>query len=110
MRDAGERQVGEGAVTMRGIFLGIFCAGFLALSACAGQQGIKVQTVPVPTPVACVDASQVPPEPPQVGDQFTGDAVHDLGILAPNALELRKWGRSLRALIVPGCETVSPTH
>lgn len=79
-----------------------------ALTACtANQQGVKTITVRVPTPVACVSPDQVPPEPPQVGDQFTGDAVHDLGILAPNALELRAWGRSLRALIVPGCLTVA---
>lgn len=81
-----------------------------ALTACAtDQQGVRVVTQPVPTPVACVDASQVPSEPPQVGSQFNGDAQHDLGILAPNALELRKWGRSLYALIIPGCTTL-PTH
>lgn len=70
--------------------------------------GIRVERVPVPTPVACVDPAAVPTEPPQVGDQLNGDAVHDLGIVAPSALLLRKWGESLRALIVPGCTTVSP--
>jgi hypothetical protein len=52
-----------------------------------------------------VDPAQVPAEPPQIGDHLTGDAVHDLGIVAPSALELRAWGRSLYALIVPGCVT-----
>lgn len=70
------------------------------------QPGIEVRTVEVPTPVPCVEESAVPAEPPQVGDQLTGDAVHDLGIIAPSALELRRWGRSLRALIVPGCTVV----
>lgn len=80
------------------------------LEACPGktQPGIEVRSVPVPTPVPCVDAAAVPAEPPQVGDLFTGDAVHDFGILAPNALDLRQWGRSLKALIVPGCTIVQP--
>lgn len=79
----------------------------LLLSACqTTQPGIEVREVPVPTPVRCVDPADIPPEPEQVGDQFNGDAKHDLGILAPNALELRSWGRTLRALIVPGCTTV----
>jgi hypothetical protein len=70
------------------------------------EPGIEVRTVEVPTPVPCVDEAAVPAEPPQVGDQLTGDAVHDLGIVAPSALELRRWGRTLRALIVPGCTVV----
>ena len=72
------------------------------------EPGIEVRTVSVPTPVPCVDEADVPAEPEEVGDRFTGDAAHDLGILAPNALELRKWGRELRALIVPGCTIVAP--
>lgn len=81
----------------------------VALTACTtGQQGVRVQLVPTPVPVACVDPAQVPPEPPHVTEQLDGDAVHDLGIVAPSALELRKWGETLYALIVPGCTTVSP--
>ena len=77
-----------------------------ALTGCATeQQGIKSVLVPTPVPVPCVDPAQVPAEPPQIGDSLNGDAVHDLGIVAPSALELRKWGRTLRALIVPGCTT-----
>ena len=79
----------------------------LSLSACAtDQQGVAVRIVEVPVPHACVDPAQVPTEPPQVGSQLTGDAVHDLGIVAPSALELRAYGRALRALIVPGCTTL----
>lgn len=71
------------------------------------EPGVRVETVNVPTPVPCVDPAKVPDEPPQVGDQLNGDAVHDLGIVAPSALLLRKWGESLHALIVPGCTTIS---
>lgn len=87
---------------------GIF-AITLALTACATgqQQGIRTTLVPSPTPVACVDPAQVPAEPPSVASQLTGDAVHDLGIVAASALDLRAYGRTLRALIVPGCETVA---
>ena len=80
----------------------------VALGACqSAGSGVDVRTVEVPTPVACVDPADIPQEPEQVGDQFNGDAKHDLQILAPSALELRKWGRELRALIVPGCTTVA---
>lgn len=82
----------------------------LAVSACShNAPGIEIRTISVPTPVNCVDEADVPAEPATVGDQFNGDAAHDLGILAPNALELRKWGRALRALIVPACTTVEKT-
>jgi hypothetical protein len=81
----------------------------LLLAGCqTDQPGVKVQLVPTPTPVPCVDPAQVPAEPQQVGPQLTGDAVHDLGVVAPSALELRAYGRALRALIEPGCETVAP--
>jgi hypothetical protein len=83
----------------------------LALTACATDQaGVRVVQQPVPVPVPCVSAAQVPVEPEQVGDRFNGDAKHDLGILAPNALELRAYARTLRALIEPGCETISGAH
>jgi hypothetical protein len=98
-------------MTMR--TLGAICAfcNLLALTACAtDQQGVRVVLQPTPVPVACVDASQVPAEPPQVGDQLNGDARHDLGIVAPSALELRAYARTLRALIEPGCETISGAH
>lgn len=82
----------------------------LTAGACSHDQpGIEVRTVEVPTPVPCVDAAAVPAEPAQVQSLLNGDAEHDLGIVAPSALELRIWGRTLRALIVPGCTIVQPT-
>jgi hypothetical protein len=90
---------------MRSILIAIAALG---LAACShNEPGIEVRTVNVPTPVPCVDPAKVPAEPAQVGDRLNGDAVHDLGIVAPSAIELRKWGRSLRALIVPGCTIVN---
>lgn len=78
------------------------------LSACATeQQGVKIVTQAVPTPVPCAEASEVPVEPPLVADQLNGNAVHDLGVIAPNAVLLRKWGRELYAILVPGCTTLS---
>jgi hypothetical protein len=89
---------------MRAAYLIILAS--LALAGCKSTEpAIEIRTVPVPTPVPCVEPADVPAEPAQVGDQLTGDAVHDLGIVAPSALELRKWGRELRALIIPGCTT-----
>ncbi len=54
---------------------------------------------PVMTPVACVDPAAIPAEPKRVSARFTGDARHDLQILAPNAQQLRAWGQSLRGLL-----------
>ena len=74
------------------------------LTACASNEPIAVQIkeVQVPVPVACVKADQIPPEPGKVGDQLTGNPVTDAMILAESALELRKWGGELKAL-VNGC-------
>jgi len=58
-----------------------------------------VREVPVPTPVACIDPSRIPPEPPRVANRFTGNARHDLEILAPNAQALRAWGEAMRTLL-----------
>lgn len=89
---------------MRRIYSLAILGSLMAISACThSEPGIEVRTVEVPTPVPCVDFEDVPAEPDQVGDQLTGDAAHDLFIIAPSALELRRWGRELRALIVPGC-------
>ena len=80
----------------------------LALAACqTAGSGAQVRTVQVPTPVPCVDPAAIPPEPSEVGDQFNGDAKHDLQVLAPSAQAVRKWGQELRALIVPGCTTLA---
>lgn len=80
----------------------------LMASGCAHQQAqvqvrevLREVPVPmrVPTPVACVDASAIAPEPKRVSGRFNGDAKHDLKILAPNAQELRAWGQGLRVLL-----------
>jgi hypothetical protein len=77
----------------------------LGLAGCAHapEPVVQVREVPVvtmvPTPVRCVNPDDIPPEPRRVGEQFNGDARHDLAILAPNAQELRKWGREMRTLL-----------
>jgi hypothetical protein len=65
------------------------------------REVIREVAVPtlVPTPVACVERSDIPPEPRRVSQRFNGDAKHDLQILAPNAQELRAWGQALRGLL-----------
>jgi hypothetical protein len=74
-----------------------------ALSACqTTQPGIEVREVEVPVPVRCVDPADVPAEPPRIGDELTGNAVVDLSIVAASALELRKWGQEMAALL-RGC-------
>lgn len=62
-----------------------------------------------PPPKACVDAAQIPPEPPTVGTKFNGDAKHDLQILAPNAIALRQWGEQLQAML-QGCLPKKPAE
>jgi hypothetical protein len=57
---------------------------------------------PPPPPVACVDPARIPAEPSMVGQNFNGDAKHDLQVLAPSAKALRDWGQQLRALL-DGC-------
>lgn len=71
----------------------------LLLAGCSTMKQPEIREVPVPTPVACVDPSEIPPEPPRVADEFNGDARHDLEVLAPNARALRQWGQELRALL-----------
>lgn len=72
------------------------------LAGCAHRQPevqIHEVHVPVPMPVACVDRSKIPPEPKRVSRRFTGDAKHDLSVLAPNAKQLREWGQQLRRML-----------
>ena len=82
--------------------------GCLALAGCqtVREPAVRVETVEVPTPVPCVDREDIPAEPPMVGDELTGNAVADLGVVAANAIELRIWGRTLLALIEPACVRV----
>lgn len=73
------------------------------------RPGIEVQTVEVPFPVPCLPADSIPPEPPQVGDQLTGNAASDLLIVAASALELRAAVITMRAaLLACAQETVVP--
>jgi hypothetical protein len=74
----------------------------LLLGGCAAlHKPPKAAVVPPPPPVrvACVNAGQIPAEPPMVGTKFNGDAKHDLQVLAPNAQALRQWGQELRTLL-----------
>lgn len=79
----------------------------LASSGCTrpdvAPPAIEVRTVTVekPVPVPCVDAKSVPAEPGKVGGQLNGQAAHDLDLVAASALQLRQWGRELKALIAP---------
>jgi hypothetical protein len=63
------------------------------------QHAQPVAAAPPPVIVACVDAAQIPPEPPMVGSKFNGDAKHDLQVLAPNARALREWGEQMHAML-----------
>lgn len=83
----------------------IAIASLLLLSACNHPQpGIQVQTVEVPVPQPCLAAEDIPPEPPQVGEQLTGNAASDLLIVAASALELRAWGITMRAALLACAE------
>lgn len=70
----------------------------LALSACT-TPGIRVEPVPVPVAARCVDLATVPPEPPHVDQQLTGDADRDVNTVAASAIVLRAWGRQLLAVV-----------
>lgn len=59
----------------------------------------EIREVAVPTPVTCVDPRRIPPEPARVAQRFTGNAKHDLEILARNAQDLRLWGQEMRTLL-----------
>lgn len=66
--------------------------------------GIQVQTVEVPVPQPCLAAEDIPPEPPQVGEQLTGNAASDLLIVAASALELRATVITMRAALLACAE------
>lgn len=79
----------------------------LTLSACAAHPTppvieARVERIEVPVSVACVDPADVPAVPARVGDQLTGDAAHDAGVLAAVDLRLRAaLGKALALL--KGC-------
>jgi hypothetical protein len=73
----------------------------LLLGGCTHTQPHTVAAAE-PQPAAqapCVQASEIPAEPPMVGAKFNGDAKHDLQVLAPNAKALRDWGQQMHAML-----------
>lgn len=66
----------------------------------------RIERVEVPVAVACVDPADVPTVPARVGDQLTGDAAHDAGVLAAVDLRLRATLDKVLALM-KGCVTSS---
>lgn len=80
------------------------CLALFALAACQSAQPVGIRTVeiPVASPVACVTPEQIPAEPETIRERLTGEAVSDALLLAESALELRRYGGELRALLA-GC-------
>lgn len=80
------------------------CGGCLmaALAACTTAPCVPkvvTQTVNVPVPVACINASDIPAEPSTV--TLTGDARNDDALLAAKLAAVRVWGRQLVAMLGP---------
>jgi hypothetical protein len=76
----------------------------LLLAACGATTpppAVELRTVTVdrPVPVRCIDPASIPAEPKKIAGSLTGDARRDLDRVAASALELRSWGRSLRAMM-----------
>lgn len=67
---------------------------------------VQIQKEPVPVPVACIKASDIPAEP--ASTKLTGDARNDADLLGAKVSDLRVWGRALVAMITP-CE-VTPAQ
>ncbi|HIQ17190.1 MAG TPA: hypothetical protein EYH41_04205 [Novosphingobium capsulatum] len=83
----------------------------LLLGACASKTpppiiDVRVEKVLTPVSVACIDPADVPAVPARVGDQLTGDAAHDAGVLAAVDLRLRAALDKALALI-KGCAIIS---
>jgi hypothetical protein len=71
---------------MRAIIATLFLA---SCSTTPGPVEVRTTEVLVPVPVSCVTLAQIPVAPPKVGDQLTGDAQHDLDLVAASAIRLR---------------------
>ena len=80
----------------------------LFLAACAATTpppAVELRTVEVkvPVPTPCITAEQlnelIAREPARVSAQLTGDARHDLDIVAASALRLRAYAGELRAAL-----------
>ncbi|MDK4804966.1 MAG: hypothetical protein OC190_00285 [Novosphingobium aromaticivorans] len=92
---------------MRRLILAPLGATAFTLAGCAAHSTppvieARVERVEVPVAVACVDPADVPAEPARAGDQLTGDAAHDAGVLAAVDLRLRAALDKALALI-SGC-------
>jgi hypothetical protein len=70
----------------------------LVLAGCGGD-GIRVESVPVPTASRCIDPAKIPVEPPLVDDLLTGNADADVNTIAASAKLLRAWGKQLNAIV-----------
>jgi hypothetical protein len=71
------------------------CVNILCMSACTTgphplpPTEVRTVEVKVPVPVPCVERSALPGMPAKVGNLLTGDAVHDLDVVAASNLRLR---------------------
>ncbi len=78
-------------------------AAALALAGCAKTTPpaveLRVQKVEVPVPQPCLAADRIPAEPPRIANELTGDARHDLDLVAASALRLRAWGETMTAVL-----------
>lgn len=88
---------------MKRLMMAPLMGAMMALAACATTTpcvpSIQTQTVNVPVPTACINASDIPAEPGTV--TLTGDARNDDALLAAKLAAVRVWGRSLVAMIGP---------
>lgn len=96
---------------MRRLILAPLGATAFTLAGCAAHPTppvieARVERVEVPVAMACVDLADVPTVPARVGDQLTGDAAHDAGVLAAVDLRLRATLDKVLALM-KGCVTAS---
>lgn len=96
---------------MRRLILAPMGATAFTLAGCAAHPTppvieARVERVEVPVAVACVDPADVPTVPARAGEQLTGDAAHDAGVLAAVDLRLRAAVDKALALM-KGCVTAS---
>ena len=75
----------------RFVLLAVLIAGSLAgcLAGCT--------TIPQTRP--CLETAVIPPEPPKVQSQLTGNEGTDIGVITRSNIELRGWGRALQQII-----------
>ena len=88
---------------MRAIALLLLLAGCAAGPKPCPPSQAKVEEVPqlVAVPTRCINAADIPVEPGPVTK--TGDPRNDLDFAGAKIGDLRKWGRSLVAMMMP-CE------